>query len=347
MTEHNRFERYKWGTGGEERDVVVSTRVRLARNLKDYPFPPKIDSTGALEIIQKIRGVPGFAEYEYTDFCDIDKNIAVSLAERHIVSPEFASGNRERGLLAHPESGLYIMLLEEDHVRLQSIVSGYGLDKAYETARDAEIKLDMAVNIAYSERFGYLTHCPTNLGTGMRASVMLFLPAISRRGEIASLANQLSKLGLTVRGMSGEGSCADGYLYQVSNQITLGISEYETIKKMTAVTDSIVKRERELRGTLGGEEFLRLRDSVRRAMGIMRYAEVMDTSELFGIYAKVRLGAALGMTDFVTCEDMDTLLFSLMPATVTVSAPDRVKTALDRDCVRAEKLRALFVKQTM
>ncbi len=342
MSDFKHFDSYTWHKKEvKDSDVVVSTRVRLARNLKDYPFSPRLDETGVREIIGKVRSVPELAEYEYTDFGSLSPEMAMSLAERHIVSLEFAAGKGVRGLLADPDSGVYIMLAEEDHIRLQCLMAGASLNEAYEKAMTLERAMDKHLDFAYSERFGYLTHCPTNLGTGMRASVMLFLPAITAAKEIASLRNQLTKLGLTVRGMSGEGSGADGCLYQVSNQITLGISEEETVKKLISITDSIVKRERELRGSVSGEQFLKLRDSVRRAMGIMQYAELMETRELFELYSKVRLGAALGMTDSLSCEMLDGLLFSSMPATITAEVGDAVKTPLDRDAIRAAKARAL------
>lgn len=307
------FEKYNWcKADATQSDVVVSTRIRLARNLKDYPFSPRLDETGEGEIIEKVRSVPEFADYEYTDFTTLPAETAHSLAERHVVSPEFAKIKTAHGLLASPDEGMYIMLLEEDHIRIQCLKAGLALTEAYETAQSAESAIDKKLNVAYSERFGYLTHCPTNLGTGMRASVMLFLPGISAAGEISSLRNQLTKLGLTVRGMSGEGSTADGCLYQISNQVTLGISEDETVKKLSAITESIIKRERELRGSVTGEQYLRLRDSVRRAVGIMSHAELIDTKEMFELYSKVRLGAALGMTDRITCEMLDGLLFTSM-----------------------------------
>lgn len=345
MTDYKDFEKYSWHRDiAPDSDVVVSTRIRLARNLQDYPFSPRLDDTGAAEIIGKVRSVPEFAGYEYTDLAELPVELALSLGEKHIISPEFAAGKGRRGLLADPDRGLYLMLCEEDHVRLQCIMAGCAIDEAYASASKAESAMDKALSLAYSERFGYLTHCPTNLGTGMRASVMLFLPAISAAKEIASLQSQLTKLGLTVRGMSGEGSSADGCLYQISNQITLGVSEEETLKKLSAITKSIVKRERELRGSIGGEEYLRLRDRVRRAMGIMGYAELIDTKELFELYSKVRLGAAMGMADGITCEIMDRLLFTSMPATLTATEQGRIKTAIDRDAVRAEKVRAVLSK---
>lgn len=342
MKDYKSFERYTWQRStAKDSDVVVSTRVRLARNLKDYPFSPRLDETGAREIIERVRNAPAMAGFEYTDFSELSPEISMSLAERHIISPEFAGSNNVRGLLSDTDSGLYIMLCEEDHLRLQCLKAGDALTEAYETVMKAEGELDSALSFAYSEKFGYLTHCPTNLGTGMRASVMLFLPALSGKGELPSLRNQLTKLGLTVRGMSGEGSSADGCLYQISNQITLGISEEETVSKLKGIVGSIVQRERELRESISGEQYLRLRDRVRRAVGIMSYAELMETKELFELYSKVRLGAAMGMTGSVSCEMLDGLLFGSLPATITAEAGDASLPPVDRDAVRAAKARAL------
>lgn len=334
------FEKYTWCTdGAASSDVVVSTRVRLARNLKDYPFALRLDEASANELIEKVRAVPEMSTYSYTDFTKLSPIYAAALAERHIVSPEFAKKTSPHGLLAKPEEGMYIMLCEEDHIRIQCVLAGLELEKAYGAAAEAESAMDRSLSLAYSDRFGYLTHCPTNLGTGMRASVMLFLPALGAAGEIRALQNQLAKFGLTVRGMSGEGSSADGCLYQISNQVTLGISEEETIRKLSGIVDSIVKRERELRGSVDGERLLRLRDSVRRSLGTLRYAELLETGELLELYSKVRLGSALGMTGELGCEAMDRLLFSSMAAGITAGSEKSSVTPLERDTLRAEKAR--------
>lgn len=334
------FGKYTWCTdNAADSDVVVSTRVRLARNLKDYPFALRLDEASANELIAKIRAVPEMSAYSYTDFARLSPIYAAALAERHIVSPEFAKKTAPHGLLAKPEEGTYIMLCEEDHVRIQCVLAGLELEKAYEAAAAAESAMDRSLSFAYSDRFGYLTHCPTNLGTGLRASVMLFLPAIGAAGELRSLQNQLTKFGLTVRGMSGEGSNADGCLYQISNQVTLGISEEETVRKLSGIVDSIIKRERELRAALDGERLLRLRDGVRRSLGTLKYAELLETGELLELYSKVRLGAALGMVGDLSCEAMDRLLFSSMAASVTAESEKPSITPLERDTLRAKKAR--------
>ncbi len=340
MKSYKDFEGYKWyGHTGSDSDVVVSTRVRFARNLRDYPFAPRLDATGAAEIIEKVKKVPELADFEYTDFSKLSGETAASFTERHIVSREFAGAKGVHGLLANPKLGAYIMLCEEDHIRLQVMKSGLSLKDCLAEALRLEDALDRSLPLAYSEKFGYLTHCPTNLGTGMRASVMLFLPLMSGTGEIGALQNQLSKLGLTIRGMSGEGSRGDGCLYQVSNQVTLGISEEETIKKLSAVVESIMKRERELRASLADDRKLRVRDSVRRALGTLKYAETMTTKEMLELYSRVRLGATLGMTDGITETRFDEMLFSSMPATIVAEAGGKVTTPMDRDIARAKKIR--------
>ena len=340
MTDYGQFKKYEWYTDNEkDSDVVVSTRIRLARNLTDYPFSHGLDETGACEITEKVCSVPEFADYEYTDFSKLSVNAATALAERHVVSAEFARKDGKHGLLASPDKGVYIMILEEDHLRIQCLRGGYAIDEAYVGAIEAEEAIDRHTKLAYSERFGYLTHCPTNLGTGMRASVMLFLPAISLAGEIRSLRGQLNKLGLTMRGMNGEGSDSEAYLYQISNQVTLGISEEEILHKLSAVTDSIIKRERELRCNIDGERLFRLRDSVSRAVGIMTHACLMDTGELIELYGKVRLGISLGLTDDMTVQELDRLLFSSMPAGIIAENGDDGISAVDRDKRRAEKIK--------
>ena len=195
----------KWyETKGKDRDVVCSTRVRLARNIVDYPFEPKLDEASAKEIISKIKDV--FTEkegYRFVDFQKLSANECMSYAEQHIVSPEFDTKKTPHALFVNEDKQVYVMACEEDHIRAQAIVAGYDLKGAYDRVCEAERMIDSKLNIAYSEELGYLTHCPTNLGTAMRASVMMFLPAMTMNGEMGAIRNQLEKIGLTVRGMRG------------------------------------------------------------------------------------------------------------------------------------------------
>ena len=325
---------------GRDKDVVVSTRVRLARNLEDYPFVSRLDEPSRREIIGRLKEVYGAAEgYRAIDFAALPEPERLSYSERHLVSREFAEDTRPRFLFASEADGVYVMTPEEDHVRIQCVMAGLELDEEYRRAAAADDLLDSGTHVAYSERYGYLTHCPTNLGTGMRASVMLFLPALTRAGQMRSLQNQLSKIGLTVRGMGGEGTAADGSLYQISNQITLGVSEEETLKKLADVTEQIVKSERELRRNLTDDEKLARRDRCRRALGTLLYAEILSSRELLALYADVRLGAAVGDIDAEPWA-VDRMLFTSLPATLTVMAKTAPTSALERDKRRAENVRA-------
>ena len=325
---------------GRDKDVVVSTRVRLARNLEDYPFVSRLDEPSRREIIGRLAAVYGEENsYRQIDFAALPEPERLSFSERHLVSREFAEDNRPRSLFVSEDDGVYVMTPEEDHVRIQCVMAGLELDEAYRRAAAADDLLDSGTRVAYSERYGYLTHCPTNLGTGMRASVMLFLPALTRAGQMRSLQNQLSKIGLTVRGMGGEGTAADGCLYQVSNQITLGVSEEETLKKLTDVVSQVVKSERELRAAATDDEKLARRDRTRRALGTLLYAEILSSRELLALYADVRLGAAVGDVDTAAWA-IDRMLFTSLPATLVTMAAEKPTSALERDRCRAEHVRA-------
>ncbi|MBQ8524656.1 MAG: ATP--guanido phosphotransferase [Clostridia bacterium] len=324
---------------GKDSDVVVSSRVRLARNLCDYPFGKRLDESGAKEIIEKVRSVfEGVGDYTFTDYSTLDPTVKSAEYERHKISREFAEAKTPTALIESDEKNLYIMLLEEDHIRIQSIMAGLSLNEAYASASSADTLIDSSLRIAYNEKLGYLTHCPTNLGTGMRASVMMFLPGITAAGGIRSLQNQLGKLGLTIRGMSGEGSASNGCLYQISNQVTLGNSECEILTKLTEICEKITEQERSLREKMKADESGRFTDRIMRSYGTMLYATLIDTSELVKLYADVRLGACLGIIDRVTPKTLDEILVRGMPNVITLENRGAVN-ANRRDRCRAEMVR--------
>ena len=202
--------------------------------------------------------------------------------------------------------------------------------------------MDEEFDFAYSEQLGYLTHCPTNLGTGMRASVMMFLPALTMGGYIDSLANQLSKIGLTVRGLFGEGSGAAGCMYQISNQITLGISESETLEKLRDAITQIIESEKKARASITGDKLDRLTDRICRAEGTLRYAHMISSSEFIKLFSDVRFGIALGLVTDITYEQLGTLLVEVMPATLTLSSESTPKSESARDKLRAQKIQSIL-----
>ena len=241
----------KWYIGaGEQSDIVVSTRIRLARNIGEYPFPNKLNTKSRMELNKVIKeALESDNKYSlnFIEMRTLARFEAASMAERHIISPEFASDSDGRALILSPEEDISIMLNEEDHIRLQVMKSGFALDEAYSVANDIDDMLGAKFDFAFDERIGFLTQCPTNLGTGMRASVMLHLPALTLSGQIHKLINTISKLGLTFRGAFGEGTNAVGDMYQLSNQITLGISEEFAIKNLKAITLQLCEQERNAR----------------------------------------------------------------------------------------------------
>ncbi len=326
---------------GRENDAAVSTRVRLARNLSGYAFDGRLTEEKAKEIIGKVWAVfDGKEGWTFTDFASLSAVERASYAERHIVSPDFAKKAGPCALIANEEKSVYIMVLEEDHIRVQAITAGFDLTGAVQAVTEAETLLDSALDIAYSEKLGYLTHCPTNLGTGMRASVMLHLPAYTGAGGIRSLQNQLGKLGLTIRGMAGEGSAASGSLYQISNQITLGVTEDEVIAKLEDVIGQIIAKERELRGRISRESLDNLSDRVMRGMGVMMYATRIGSAELLSLYSDVRLGASLNLLD-LPIEKLDEMLMRCMPNTICAEH-EGVATPTDRDRARAAVVKEIL-----
>ena len=268
---------------GKESSTVLSTRIRFARNLSDYPFNSRLSAEKANEIIEKVAPTFENMGFEKVDFSKISRLEAISYMEKHYVSREFTEKKAPHTLMLNEPCGYAVMLCEEDHIRMQCILPGLALDEAYSSLCKLDDTLDASFEIAYSEDFGYLTHCPTNLGTGMRASVMMFLPALTISGQINKISNQLSKIGLTMRGFYGEGTSSQGAIYQISNQITLGITEEDSIKKLQDVVKQITEREIELRGLITPEKNPELIDRISRSEGILRHAFMLSSSEFISL----------------------------------------------------------------
>lgn len=318
-----------YNTRGAQNDVAVSSRIRFARNMAEYPFAGRMDPTSANEIIEKVRIVLSDG-YKYINFADIAPAEAASYVEKHYVSPEFTSSALPHALLLNEEKGIAAMICEEDHIRLQCVLPGLALEDAFETVCEADDKLSEKFNFAYDEKIGYLTHCPTNLGTAMRASVMLFLPALTMTGKINQLAAYLSKIGLVMRGMYGEGSGSDGCLYQISNRVSLGISEEDIIMKLNEAIGQVIEMERQTRESIKDN----VDDTICRSYGIMQYARSMTSKEFLKLFADVRLGISLGIIDGLTNEKLGDIMINVMPATLMLNNGGSIDEAA-RDRIRA------------
>lgn len=323
---------------GDQGDVVLSTRIRLARNLDELPFPARLDVAGKNKVNSLVKSAlfeNDSKDFSYIEMKDLSRRQAVSLAERHLISPEFAAKKDGSALMLSGDESVSIMLCEEDHIRLQVMKAGLALEEAFDIADKLDSLLDSRLNYAFDERIGYLTACPTNLGTAMRASVMLHLPALTRCGQISRLANTVSKLGLTIRGAYGEGSRSSGDIYQISNQITLGITEETAIANLKSIVLQLVSQERAAAAKMvknAADE-----DKIFRAYGILRNARLLTTQEFMELISLVRLGAARGILD-VNIEKINELIVNMQPATVSATN-ENAETAAARDAVRAAAVR--------
>ena len=324
-------------------DVVISTRIRLARNLKDFPFPCKLNSQGREKVIEKVRDAvkksnsPVAADFSFIKMSELTSSQSVSLVEKRLVSPEFISETDGRALLISKDECFSIMINEEDHIRLQVITKGLSLEQAYDTADKLDTLLDENLDFACDEKLGYLTQCPTNLGTGMRASVMLHLPALEKSRAISRIAGNLSKLGLTIRGAHGEGTEPKGALYQLSNQVTLGISEKTAIENLKNITEQLIAQENQARERLCSS--IDIQDAISRSLGILRSALVISHDEASKLLSNVRLGIVSKQITDVSTETIDKLMLAVEPATLTVSLNKNL-SAHDRDIERAKLIRA-------
>ncbi len=327
----------KWYLGeGEQNDVVISTRIRLARNLAEYPFPAKLDTKTRIEVNEAVRdAVPAGAHLQYIEMKTLTQAQMVSMAEKHLISPEFASSADGRALLLSDDEEISIMLNEEDHIRLQVMKPGLALSEAYAEADKLDTAINDKLRFAFNTHLGYLTECPTNLGTGMRASVMLHLPALTALGRVGTLAATVSKLGLTIRGAYGEGSAPSGDLYQISNQVTLGISEKAAIENLKTIVLQLAAQERAARTELF--KSLDTEDAIFRAYGILKSARILNTKEFMSLASKVRMGAVGGLLQ-IDAKVINELMFALQPAGIHVMV-GKTLDARERDIERAKIVR--------
>lgn len=317
--------------------LVTSTRIRLARNLAAYPFPDKLDEKLALEIIHLVENsLSNLDDFEKNDMGALSKAEATLLQEQHLISPALI---RRKGIAAaflSTDKSISIMVNEEDHLREQYIYKGFGLMKAYERISGIDEGLGATLDFAYDKKLGYLTSCPSNLGTGMRASVMMFLPGLAKSNELKAFLPTLKEGGLTVRGVFGEGTKAEGYSYQVSNERTLGMSEQEILEQMTRMTMTLGDLELRAREKMLKEEKIPLKDSCLRAYGALTNCARLTLEELTKGMVNVKLGMALGFFKARNIRDFNDFVADMRPASFRIG--NGLKGASEEDCnlVRAE-----------
>ena len=323
-------------------DIAVSCRIRLARNIQGLPFPNRMTLDDKRELNTRVKeailnsNTPFSKSLKYINMCDIPEIQRYAMVERHIISPEFAAKTEECGIILSNDESISIMIGEEDHLRIQVINAGLDLKKAYDLAESLDTLLCDTLHFAFDKDLGYLTECPTNLGTGLRASVMLHLPALENSGEINGLIDSISKIGFTVRGMYGEGSKSLASLYQVSNQITLGISENSALENLSVITTQLIEKEKQARENL---DLIKLEDVCWRAFGTLQNARILSSEEMINLISRVKLGISMGIIN-KECSPIKILIeaqpFMLMQAKGAMDAADR-------DISRATMVRELLL----
>ena len=325
---------------GNEIDIAVSTRVRLARNVRGIPYPGKMTREAATELIEKVweafDASPLKKELNLYKMDETDPLKKQSLVEKHLISTQLCASKVPAVAIISNDEKISIMVNEEDHIRIQVFEQGLEAESAYDTAKKIETLLSEKLRFDYDEDFGYLTSCPTNAGTGLRASVMLHLPAISAAHRINPLLKWAANLGMTVRGLYGEGSKASGALFQLSNQITLGTSEKDIISRFTAASCSLVSEERRICAELFEKNYAELTDKSLRSLGIIKNAYMISSSEALSLVSNVCMGANAGIIKNIDTPKLRRALFSSMPALMSLTMDDKGDKA--RDIKRAQIL---------
>ena len=325
---------------GPEQDVVLSTRVRLARNLSDLRFRVYMTEEDEQEVLRRVEALlPRLGGYlSLSRMSELDEVTQQKLLEEHLISPDLGTGG---GVLLSDDRRVSVLLNEEDHLRIQAVVAGFDPAGALDLACRVDDALEEELNYAFDPEWGYLTSCPTNMGTGLRLSVMVQLPALQQLKQIGNLRESLSKIGLTVRGLYGEGSEADGAVYQISNQITLGVSETELVEKVTAAMNQVIKMERSAVKELKERFLERFSDPLWRAYGVLSYARKLSGREFMNLYAQVRLGVALGVLPLEETVEFREL-FVTAQAGMLMAQAGKVLSPAERDLARADKVRAVL-----
>lgn len=285
-------------------DVVITTRIRLARNVKGYRFTNNMSDRQKQELLEYIKENLK-DKYNILELDNIDDVTKKSLVEKHIISKELLLNNGT-AIILDEKNGISTMINEEDHFRIQAFQNAFDIDKAYENIVNVDNDISSKIEYAYTKDYGYITACPTCLGTGMRVSVMLHLPALEKIGALEKIFNEISNLGISIRGIYGENTNGDGSIYQISNQKTLGIKEEDIIEQVKQVTNYIVKQERKAREILKNK--LQIKDEVMRSYGIAKYATMISQEEAMQLLSNIAMGINMDYIKDVSLEQIRELI---------------------------------------
>ncbi|MFD1021175.1 protein arginine kinase [Thalassobacillus hwangdonensis] len=329
---------------GPDSDIVMSSRIRLARNFADVTFPIVASETELkpiLDFFQSEYSNRSFKEYEQLELVKMDELQPIEkrvLVEKHLISPNLAEKSDHAGALISQNEQVSVMVNEEDHIRIQLYFPGFQLDKALKQALEIDDWLEEKINYAFDGKRGYLTACPTNVGTGMRASVMMHLPALSMTQQINRMIPAINQLGLVVRGIYGEGSEALGNIFQISNQITLGKSEQDIVEDLQSVVQQLIEQEKRARETLMNRSGIQLEDRIFRSYGVLKHSRIIESKEAAKCLSDVRLGIDLGYIQHVSKNILNELMVLTQPGFLQQYAKETLSPD-QRDVRRASLIR--------
>lgn len=325
---------------GIDSDVVVSTRIRYARNISGINFGTKIDDKDEEKIVNKFKEkkIKDLTLYKLTDVDDITK---MSLVEKHIMSRDILNNKNGAFLLSDDES-VCVMLNEEDHIRIQVVGAGLDFKETFKKAQEIDSEISKNIDYSYSDKYGYLTTCPTNLGTGLRVSTMLHLPGLRITGRIQKVLDVINKINVTVRGVYGEGTVALGDMYQVSNKISLGVSEQDIISNVKSITETIIKKEREARDFLR-KQGVTFEDKILREYGTLRYAKKITYDECARLISDAKLGVDMGIINDIDLKKVNMIRTLTKPASIQKYYKCNLEPN-ERDLKRAELIKEIVTK---
>ncbi|QZY54665.1 protein arginine kinase [Crassaminicella profunda] len=299
---------------GPDNDIIISSRIRLARNVEQFPFPIALTKGKSKEVFKVVSHAilegnnPFRNDFDLITLEEISQMERQVLVEKHLISPNLATNYEKGAVLLNKDESVSIMINEEDHIRIQCLLPGFQLDEAFKVANKMDDVIEEEVKYAFDEKLGYLTSCPTNVGTGIRASVMVHLPALRMTGYINRILQAASQIGLAVRGIYGEGTEFIGNLFQISNQLTLGRNEKDIIGNLKDVTRQIIQKERDARSTLLSNNGMQLEDQIYRSFGILCNARILSSQECMKLLSNVRLGIDTGILKEIHMDNINEIM---------------------------------------
>lgn len=328
---------------GKESDVVISTRVRLSRNIKGIPFINKASKEELKKVYDKVKEITPSLGYnlKFLSIDDMDMITKQSLVEKHLISPDFAKTKMPyTAVVINDDENICIMVNEEDHIKLQVFTSGLDIDNLLNLAIEIDEKMESLIPYSYHEKYGFLTACPTNVGTGLKISTLVHIPALQMTGNLNKMLNIINNLGMNVRGLYGEGTKAEGDIYQVSNNQTLGITEKEIAKNLNLLAQKIIDQERLARKYLS-KNSLKLEDEVYRSYGILANARRLSEDENIELLSKVKLGTDLGIIKELNDKKVRELMLFTKPANMQKRLDTKL-SVIDQEASRCEVIKQIL-----